>query len=198
MAEYSINPDQTLMLGVDWQLAFGGAIPVPGATRAFERFRSALNHWRPIGRVALTQHTYTNPTEVGRLADFIPPVYELLSEGSSDAQLYPGIYQDEDLLISKTRFNALIGTDLDKYLDEENIDTVVVGGLTTPICVQTTVDALMMSDRKVILLEDACASQALGELSPEEAHNSAIQRMGALFAEVISTAEFIDRIGRLK
>lgn len=71
---------------------------------------------------------------------------------------------------------------------------MVVHGLTTPICVQTTVDGLMMSDRRVILLEDACASQAMGEAGPEEAHRNAVQRMGSLFAEVVTTEQFLDRI----
>jgi nicotinamidase-related amidase len=73
-------------------------------------------------------------------------------------------------------------------------DTVVVGGLTTPICVQTTVDALSMTGFKVIVLADACASQAIGTLSAEQAHAAAIQRMAYLFAAVEDTEEFVGKV----
>jgi nicotinamidase-related amidase len=195
MAEkYAIDPDKALMLGIDWQVAFGDAIPVPHAHEAAMNGLLALEHWRPVGKVVLTRHVYRHPSEVGRLSDFIPPVYDVLRNDSPQAELYPGFQQDGDILIDKTRFNALHGTQLDELLDENGIDTVIVHGLTTPICVQTTVDGLMMGDRKVVLLDDACASQAMGNASPEEAHYNAVQRMKSLFAEVIPTAEFLNRI----
>jgi nicotinamidase-related amidase len=192
--KYEIDPDKTLMLGIDWQVAFGDAIPVPHAAEAAINGLLALEHWRPLGKVVLTRHVYSDPSEVGRLSDFIPPVYEVLRIDSPQAELRPGFHQAGDILIDKNRFNALRGTQLDEILDENGIDTVIVHGLTTPICVQTTVDGLMMGDRKVILLEDACASQAMEKASPEEAHYNAVQRMKSLFAEVIPTAEFLDRI----
>jgi nicotinamidase-related amidase len=67
----------------------------------------------------------------------------------------------------------------------------VVGGLTTPICVQTTVDGLSMVGIKVIVLTDACASQAIGALSAEDAHAAAIERMAYLFAAVQDTGTFV-------
>ncbi len=192
--KYPINPKRTIMLGIDWQLAFGGIIPVPKASEALENAKFALNLWRPMGKVVLTRHIFKNPSEVGRLADSIPNVHQVLGSDSPDAILYPDVFQDGDTLLDKTRFNALIGTDLSDTLEREDIDTVVVCGLTTPICVQATIDGLMMSNRKVILLEDACASQAMGNIGPEDAHQNALQRMNSLLAEVITTDSFANRI----
>jgi hypothetical protein len=48
-----------------------------------------------------------------------------------------------------------------------------------------------MSGIKVVLLEDACASQAIGQFSAEQAHLAAIERMGYLFAQIETTAGFI-------
>jgi nicotinamidase-related amidase len=44
---------------------------------------------------------------------------------------------------------------------------------------------------KVIVLTDACASQAIGTLSAEDAHAAAIQRMAYLFAAVQTTETFL-------
>jgi hypothetical protein len=51
-----------------------------------------------------------------------------------------------------------------------------------------------MTGTKVCLVTDACASQPMGGLSAEEAHDAAVQRMGYLFASVATTAELIDRV----
>jgi hypothetical protein len=61
--------------------------------------------------------------------------------------------------VYKTTFSAVLSSDLVAQLRARGVDTVVTGGLTTPICVQTTVDGLSMTGLKVIVLADACASQ---------------------------------------
>lgn len=193
MAVTEINPDHTALIGVDLQRAFGNSIPVPHAASAVENSRLAIQHWRLMGAIVLTKHIYSNPGEVGLLSDFIPPVYDVLSAESDQSELYEGIQEEGDIVVPKTRFSAFVGTGLGEMLGRREIDTAVVCGLTTPICVESTVRDLMMRDFKVILLEDACASQQLGTLSPEDAHDSAVQTMGALFAHVESTAQFIDR-----
>ena len=104
------------------------------------------------------------------------------------------VVEDGDVLVPKTTFSAVLSSDLSGELARRGFDTAVVGGLTTPICVQTTVDALSMTGTKVCLVTDACASQPMGGLSAEEAHDAAVQRMGYLFASVTTTAELIDRI----
>jgi biuret amidohydrolase len=88
----------------------------------------------------------------------------------------------------------VLSSDLVDQLRARDIDTVVVGGLTTPICVQTTVDGLSMVGLKVIVLADACASQAIGALSAEQAHEAAIQRMAYLFAAVEDTDAFVAKM----
>ena len=67
-----------------------------------------------------------------------------------------------------------------------------------PICVQTTVDGLSMTGFKVIVLADACASQAIGALSAEQAHAAAIQRMAYLFAAAEDTATFVAKVRALQ
>ena len=192
---YEINPGSTLMLGVDLQTAFGEAVVVPDVAAAVENARRALNHWRPLGSIVLTRHLYNNPSEVGRLDDFLPGIFEALRAGSPLAELYDGVQGQGDRVIDKTRFSALVRTPLAEILEDPKIETVVGFGLTTPICVESTLrEAMMRYDKKVILLHDACASQALGELSPQEAHIAARETMGALFAQLMTTDEFIKSI----
>lgn len=201
MPNYYINPGKSVMIGVDLQKAFGEAVPVPDAPAAIENAKLALDHYRQLalGATVLTRHVYTDPSQVGRLQDFIPGIYEVLHIDSPVAQFYDDIQQEGDLVLDKTRYNALHGNGLSALSSPRRdfalgkFNTAIVCGLTTPICVESTVRELMMRDVKVVLLEDACASQQLGTLSPRQAHEAAVQTMGALFAETITTAEFIDR-----
>jgi nicotinamidase-related amidase len=194
-----INLEDSVLLIVDPQVAFGTAVPVPNVSTALVNIQKAAELWRSKGgRVFLTKHVFANPLEVGRVADFLGEgIYEALRTDSPLAEFYPDLFLPEDIIIKKTRFNALEGTNLESQLRALNIEKVVVCGLTTPICVGTTVDALTMKDFKVFLLEDACASQAMGELNAFEAHRAAVERMRYLFAEILATNEFTTRVTAL-
>jgi nicotinamidase-related amidase len=193
MPSYEINPDRAMMVIVDPQIAFGEAISVPNALPAVENMRRATNAWRQIGRVILTRHVIATPEAAGRLADFVPQATELLGPDSEVTGFYDDIKSDGDIVITKNRFNAFIGTDLEQLLQAANIELVIIAGLTTPVCVEGTVKGAHERDYRVILLKDACASQAL-DRSAEESHDAAIAEMGALWAETIETDNFLARL----
>lgn len=65
-----------------------------------------------------------------------------------------------------------------------------MGGLTTPICVGTTSDDLSMASLKVVILEDACASQTFAGFSAQDAHAFALARFRYQFGEMMTTKEF--------
>jgi nicotinamidase-related amidase len=195
---YPVAPGTTVLLSIDCQYGFGAGSweQVPHADAAVENFRKASRAWREHGgTVAHVQTVYT-PERVpsGRITDFEPGIAGALAAGTRAAEAYPDLVLDGDLVVYKTTFSAVLSSDLVGRLRARGIDTVVVGGLTTPICVQTTVDGLSMVGLKVIVLADACASQAIGTLSAEQAHAAAIQRMAYLFAAVEDTGAFIAKV----
>ncbi len=188
---YEID-QQTVLIGVDWQRAFGEAVVVPGVEEALYNGRRLIARWRKLGRaLILTRHIFNTPDQVGRLADFLPGIYEALQQDSPLVEFHKGIYQPGDAVVDKTRFNAFMGTDLDQQLQALGASTLVVCGLTTPICVAGTVAGANERDCRVIVAADACASQAMGDTTPEASHAAAIARLGTLFAEVKSTAEIL-------
>ena len=196
---YEISPRTAGLVGVDFQRAFGhGFEPVPHADTAVSNFVALARAWREAGGTVFHVHTtFTDERRpTGRITDFEPDIATALSEGSPQAAFYDGMLEEGDVLVPKTTFSAVLGGDLREQLAARGFDTAVVGGLTTPICVQTTVDALSMSGVKVCLVADACASQPIGDFGAEEAHDAAVQRMGYLFASVTETASVLERLGR--
>jgi len=190
--DHDLSPARAALISVDFQLAFGngGWEHVPHADAAVNRFNQLATHWRAAGGVVMHVHTTFYEGEE------IPESRTALREGSVGASFYPGVVGDGDVLIRKRGFSAVAGSDLLDVLGRHDFDTAVVGGLTTPICVQTTVDGLSMAGIRVAVLSDATASQPIGPYSAELAHEFSIARMGYLLGQVITTQELIGRVGK--
>ena len=192
---YPIHPATTALVSIDVQVGFGRDSwePVPHADAAVGNFVRAANVWREVGGKVIHVHTAYTPERgpTGRMVDFISDISRALAKDSPATRFYEGVVKESDLMVAKTTFSAVASSDLLSQLRARNFDTAVVAGLTTPICVQTTVDGLSMAGIKVVLLEDACASQAIGRFSAEQAHQAAVDRMGYLFAQVETTDGFI-------
>ena len=64
-----------------------------------------------------------------------------------------------DIILPKRRFSAFFKTDLDQTLRTLGVDTIVVTGVTTEVCVLMTVMDGLSHDFSVIFLEDCTASR---------------------------------------
>lgn len=191
---YDLSPDHTVMLGVDLQQGFGDGAweHTPDAAAAVANFRAAAVTWRGAGgRVIWCREIYYPSDFLGPDGE---PVAEIVAQhplmsGRENAEFYPGLVEPEDLVMRKTGFSAVVAGNLLEILAEHGWDTVVMGGLTTPICVGTTSDGLSMAGVKVVILEDACASQPIGDFSAQEAHAFAIARFRYQFGQTMTTQE---------
>jgi len=63
-----------------------------------------------------------------------------------------------ELVVHKTRYSGFVGTDLDMQLTKMGVDTLVVAGLTTECCVDSTVRDAFDLDYHVFVAADACAA----------------------------------------
>jgi ureidoacrylate peracid hydrolase len=107
-----------------------------------------------------------------------------LRAGTPDAELAPGADRDEDEpVFDRTRFSALLGTHLEDWLRAAAIDTVVVGGVTTSLAVESTVRDLGQRDFKVFVVREAC-----GDLE-DAALEAALAAMNSGFARVVGEGD---------
>lgn len=67
--------------------------------------------------------------------------------------------EPKDIILAKRRFSAFFKTDLDQTLRTLGVDTIVVTGMTTEVCVLMTVMDGLSHDFSAILLEDCSASR---------------------------------------
>jgi len=75
------------------------------------------------------------------------------------AEFYDGIapLADERIVI-KHRYSAFINTDLNTVLKAKGVESVLVTGVATNVCVETTARYGFMFDYYVTLVEDCCAA----------------------------------------
>ena len=93
--------------------------------------------------------------------------------------------QEGEHLIIKKGFGGFSNTPLDTILRNIGVNTCVVTGVTTCVCVSTTVRGGVEHNYRMVLVSDAVA-----EVS-REAHDVELRTMDRLFADVRSTDEVI-------
>ncbi len=96
----------------------------------------------------------------------------------------------------KEEVNSFLGTGLKKYIDDLAIDTLVICGMQTQMCVEAAVRAASDLGYQVILLHDACAARNLKfgdrEVLAADVHASTLAAMKN-YASVISVEDWIKR-----
>ncbi len=81
--------------------------------------------------------------------------------GTKGAEVIDDLKQEPaDFILPKRRFSAFFKTDLDQTLRMLGVDTIIVTGMTTEVCVLMTAMDGLSHDFSVILLEDCSASRS--------------------------------------
>ena len=93
---------------------------------------------------------------------------------------------DRELLIDKHRYSAFIGTRLDQILRSHDIRTIVVCGVATSGCVESTIRDGFMLDYYAVIAGDAC-----GDYEPQR-HRATLSKMALSFGTVVPTASIVD------
>ena len=108
-------------------------------------------------------------------------------EGSWGAELYDGIspLPDERVVI-KHRYSAFINTDLNTALKAKGIESVLVTGVATNVCVETTARDAYMYDYYVTMVEDCAAAYE------PRLHESTLENMRRHFGLVTSSEEIVE------
>src|SRR5436189_1914650 len=101
--------------------------------------------------------------------------------------------QANDVVIYKTRFSGFYQTDLDATLKKFGIKYLIFTGVTTSICVESTVRDAMFRDYLCILLSD-CMSEPIGNDLPRTNHEASLLNAEVLLGWVSDSDQFINAL----
>ena len=96
--------------------------------------------------------------------------------------------QPGDFVIDKRRGNAFLATNLEMYLRHLQIDTVLVGGISTNAGVENTVRDGKDRDFNMVALSDCCSAK------DDEAHDYCMRKVFPRVARVMTADEAIEKL----
>jgi ureidoacrylate peracid hydrolase len=115
----------------------------------------------------------------------------LLIRDTWDTDIVPELKpQASDIVIYKTRFSGFYQTGLDATLKKFGIKYLIVTGVTTSICVESTVRDAMFRDYLCVMLRD-CMSEPIGHDLPRTNHEASLLNAEVLLGWVSDSDQFI-------
>jgi nicotinamidase-related amidase len=179
-------PDNAVLIPIDMQQAFDAA-PWPRRwnEKLDENGLALLAAWRAAGRPIIhVRH------------DSVEPGSTLRPEAPGNAHRPGFAPQAGEPLVTKSVNAAFIGTDLDLRLRRLGAETVVLFGVSTDMCVSTSVRVGANMGYRVILVEDACDCFDLpdgegGTIAARDVHRAHVATLRHEFATVLSTADVV-------
>ena len=93
---------------------------------------------------------------------------------------------DGEPVVNKHRYSAFVNTRLDSVLRTYKIENLIMTGVSTNVCVESTARQGYMMDYNIVFMSDCTAAYA------QEDHEATLRTMGNNFGIVATAAEVID------
>lgn len=178
---------------VEGAMARRGA-EVNGAEEVAETIERLASAFRRAGKPVIyirTEHgewtnsaAWTRRLDGSDLAagDDNPPI---CAEGSWGAQFYVIRPTELDRVITKHRYSAFFGTELETVLRAKGVQSVAITGVATNVCVEATARDAFMRDFETLVVREGCAAN-----HPDE-HEWGLRNINTYFGSVVSAARLL-------
>jgi nicotinamidase-related amidase len=173
----SAQGKKTALLLIDIQNFYfpGGRSELVEPVKATENAAKLLAEFRKEGMLVI--HVRHNSEPGGEINKLVEPV-------------------SGEKIVSKSAVNCFVGTDLLDFLRSEKIDTVVICGMQTHMCVEAATRAAADFGFKCILIGDACATKDVkyGDklIKAEDVHYSTLSTLKN-YAKIETIDEFLNK-----
>jgi biuret amidohydrolase len=205
MVSFAIDPRKTAVLGIDLQNCFVENSPVaaPDGPAVVANLNRLAEAYRVSGSLIVwTRHTVSHDHHnLGILGTIVPAAKAgVIDDGTDGAALHASVnVRPGDIVLSKPQFGAFQSTGLEAILRSRGIDTVIIGGIATNFCCETTAREAHGREFNVVFLGDATATFDLSSADGAVIHRDVVQKASLAtlafgFAEVITTDKAISKL----
>lgn len=155
----------------------------PLALPIIKNVRSVIEACRSSGiHIVFTRHGHKDISKDGGMlgewwGDLIhygTPAWQLVGELSP---------LETDVIIEKNRYSAFWGTDLDSHFRSRKIEEIIITGVMTNCCCETTARDAFVRDYRIFFVRDATATVN------DELHTASLKNLAYGFAHIVSTHE---------
>jgi nicotinamidase-related amidase len=200
MVDFPAVRARLALINVDLQNIFVEGFPIsaPDGLAVVARVNRLSAACRKAGVLVIHTAHVTRPdgSNVGVLGDIIPPARDgLIAQGSFPAALHSKLEVEAgDIVLEKPRFGAFHGTDLELVLRGRDIDSVIVTGIATNVCAESTAREANARDFRVFFMSDGTATRDMGGVSSSELQRATCAVLAEAFAQVLSVDEMIKKL----
>ena len=114
--------------------------------------------------------------------------YDIM-EGTPESEIVPVVAPaGSEEVITKRRYSAFLGTELEGYLRRLGVEQVVVCGVMTNLCCETTARDAFMRDFAVFFAADATATKS------EKMHLASLVNLAYGFATIVLAGEIVEAV----
>ena len=180
----TLKLEKCVLLVVDMLHYFaepGGRVYLPSTKAVIPRIAVLLKHWRNIGgTVVFTRHCHIGSEDLGMLGKFFS---DYIRCGKKESEIIPGLSPlPGERIIRKNTYDAFYNTDLDEFLKSRSVEQVLVTGVLTQMCCETTARSAFVRGYEVYIPADALTT------SSEELHIGSLQNLASGFAVITDTS----------
>ena len=185
----NLSPARCALLVIDPLRFFvdpsGGSF-LPASTAACKNIERLVEAWRGLGAtIVYTRHCHRGPSDTGMMGRFYRGYIDCAAPDSALSDCVkpaPG-----ELVIRKNTYDSFLGTNLQQHLERMGIEQVLITGVMTHLCCETTARSAFCRGFEVYVSADATAS------STERLHTSALLTLADGVAVVMSTQQVLER-----
>lgn len=141
-------------------------------------------------RSLISQWT-NSPMRSRRLSDTALSCVPFCTEGGLGAEFYEVLPEPSECVVTKHRFSAFLDTNLDLVLRCRQIRTLVMTGVATNVCVESTARDACSRDYHIVLVDDCCGATSLEE------HQSTLTNIRNYFGVVATSQEVLNAWSRI-
>jgi nicotinamidase-related amidase len=153
--------------------------------------------------VIYVRHAYAaDGSDVGRMGDFDDDeVEDSFIEGTPRVAFHERLRVVQNApVVTKSRYDAFIGTNLLDLLTELGVEEIVLVGLMTSFCIDSTARGAHGRDLATMVVGDAIGGPDLerldGSIYPaSQVRDDVLAALANGFAEVVSVADVVERLG---
>ena len=128
---------------------------LPAATAIIPNVRALAAAFRRAGRpVCFTRHANT-PENAGQMAVWWR---ELLTDDHPLAAIVTGLPAAGDTVLVKSQYDAFLHTDLEKFLRRQRVEQLVITGVATHLCCESTARSAFARGFAVFIVVDGTAT----------------------------------------
>jgi len=152
------HPDRAALLVLDMQAYFlrdSSHAFIPSATAIIPGIQALIRVFAANQRLVIFTRHVNTPNDAGQMASWWK---NLLRPDTPESEIVPELDTTKGVVLDKRQYDAFYGTELEQMLRADGVREVVITGVMTHLCCETTARSAFMSDFEVFFAVDGTAT----------------------------------------